>query len=202
VEVVAVARVPVLGEQTAVTRTTSLLEVDAQRTAPAKACRVETRGAGFVTRMPTASLDNLPESRFPLYVEGDRLSADMGVGEIGYRGGGSIPTTAKDPRVIDPDGDGKPGLRVDLDIGSLGKHPLQVVSRGHSVLGGTLDADGAGAKGRLTRILSQEVVLSGLPVQLAPREAPLDPDRTRFRLRRVEGPLDCARVRTLPFALE
>ncbi len=180
VEVVALASVPVMGAQRTVTKTTSLLEVDEHGIATARACRVETRGPGFSSRMPPTSLRGLPASRFALWQEGSTVRADMGEGAIGYRGAGPVPSSPDDPRVVDPDGDGKPGLQLLLDVGAFGVWTLQVVSRGHTALEGTVTP--TGIVGTLTRVESEEQVISGLPVKLPSRTTAIDPRACRFTI--------------------
>jgi hypothetical protein len=183
VEVVVTANVPVMGEQRTVTKTTSVVEIDDAGVALARACLVETRGPGFSSRMPPSSLRGLPSSRFAFIEDGGVVRADMGAGTIGYRGAGPLPQSAKDQRVIDPDGDGVPGMQLLLDLGALGQWTLQVVSRGHTVVEGTVTPDGA--EGRLIRVESEEQVLSGLPVKLPARSGAIDPRLSRFTLKRV-----------------
>jgi hypothetical protein len=186
VEVVVVASVPVLGEQRTTTTTTSIVDVDDSGVATAAACRVETKGPGFRSRMPPSSLRGLPISRFTITKKGNTISADMGAGTVGFLGSGPLPQRADDPRVIDPDGDGKPGILLDLDLGTLGQYPIQVVSQGQTAFEGTLTA--TGAIGRLTLVRSTEQVLSGLPVKLPARSDAIDPKFSRFSMERLEGP--------------
>jgi hypothetical protein len=188
VNVVVMASVPVLGEQRTVTSTTSIIVVDDVGIATARACKVVTKGPGFQSRLPPSSLRALPTSRFAITTDGQTIRADMGEGQLAYAGDGPMPQSDKDPRVTDPDGDGKPGLRMLLDLGALGKWDLQIVSRGHTKLEGTLTADGAA--GRLTSVMSEEQVLSGLPVSLPTRSSPIDPGRSSFVMRRLASPTD------------
>lgn len=183
VEVVVVASVPVLGEQRTRTLTTSVLELDDQNVATARACRVETRGPGFSSRMPPTTLRALPMSRFQIVEDGQVIRADMGEGRLGFTGTGPLPQSAKDPRVIDPDGDGKPGLQLLLDLGGLGNWTLQIVSKGQTAFEGVKDKDGA--VGRLTVVRSEEQILSGLPISLPARGDAIDPSKSRFTLRRL-----------------
>jgi hypothetical protein len=194
VEVAVATSVPVLGDQRTTTHTTSLLVIDDAGMATAVACAIATVGPAFTSRMPPASVRALPTSRFAVVVDGDRVHADMGEGTLGWRGRGPLPTAPDDPRVVDVDGDGLPGLRMELDLGAMGVWPLQIVSRGRTVLDGTRTADGA--TGRLSRVDSEEHVLSGLPLTLPARGAPVPPGDTRFTLVRVDA-RDCA---TLPRA--
>lgn len=189
VEVFVATEVPVLGEQRTVTRTTSLVVIDDRGMATAIACAVSTTGAAFSSRLPMASIRALPSSRFAFVVDGDRVRADMGEGTLGWRGAGPLPEDSADPRVLDVDGDGNPGMLMELDLGAMGTWPLQVVSRGRTVLDGHRTRDGA--EGRLGRVESEERVLSGLPVELPMRAAPVDVGATRFSLVAVDA-RDCA----------
>jgi hypothetical protein len=188
VNVVVLASVPVLGEQRTVTSTTSIIELDANGMATATACKVVTEGPGFTSRLPPASLRALPTSRFAIVTDGTTIRADMGAGRLAYTGDGPMPQSADDPRVTDPDRDGKPGLRMLLNLGPLGQWTIQIVSRGHTKLEGQMTADGA--VGRLTSVISEEQVLSGLPVSLPSRGEPIDPGRSSFVLRRLAKPSD------------
>ena len=184
VTVVVSANVPVLGAQTTTTTSISTVELDAAGKAVATPCRVDTNGPGFKSFMPPATLRKLPLTRFAIVVDGKKVSADLGEGKVGYRGVGAIPEKADDPRVIDVDGDGKPGTRMLLDIGAFGEWTLQVVSRGHTVLAGVLD-DRGNVAGRPTKLDSEERVLSGLPVGMPERTEAIDPRRSSFRLTRL-----------------
>jgi hypothetical protein len=184
VEVAVATALPVVGEQRTTTRTTSLVTVADDGTATAVACAVETRGPAFKSRFPPGSVKVLPTSRFAVVVRGDRVVVDMGEGHIGWRGGGPLPTSAADPRVVDDDRDGEPGVRLDLDLGGLGTWPLQVVTRGRTVLEGTRTPDGA--TGVLARMESEQQILSGLPVDVPLSDGPLHAVASRFVLRRVD----------------
>lgn len=183
VEVVVVASVPVLGQQRTTTKTTSVLLLDEANLATARACRVETKGPGFRSRMPPASLRTLPLSRFRIEEDGQVVRADMGEGRIGFQGAGPLPQSAKDPRVADPDGDGEPGVQLLLDLGGLGVWTLQIVSQGRTAFEGRLTP--TGAEGRLSFVRSEEKVLSGLPVKLPARADAIDGQTSRFVLVRV-----------------
>jgi hypothetical protein len=195
VEVTVSTTLPVVGEQRTSTRTTSLLMVDGDGVATAVACAVATTGGTFTSRLPPSSISALPKSRFSIVVAGDHVSADMGEGTIGWRGHGALPRTADDPRVVDADGDGVPGMRMELDLGALGTWPMQVVTRGHTALRGTKTDDGA--VGSLSRMESEQQVLSGLPVDLPTSSGPVKAVASQFTLRRVDA-RDCAGLATSP----
>ena len=195
VEVAVATTLPVVGEQRTTTRTTSLLVVDGAGMATAVACAVATAGPAFTSRLPPSSIRALPPSRFAIVVAGDRVRADMGEGAIGWRGTGPLPQTPDDPRVVDGDGDGAPGIRMDLDLGALGTWPMQVVTRGRTVLDGKKTEDGA--VGVLARMESEQQVLSGLPVDLPVSEGPVNATASRFTLSRVDAQ-DCTALVLTP----
>jgi hypothetical protein len=198
VEVAVATSLPVVGEQRTTTRTTSLLVVDDAGMATAVACAVATAGAAFTSRLPPTSIQALPPSRFPIVVAGDHVHADMGEGSIGWRGEGTLPQTPDDPRVVDVDHDGAPGIRMDLDLGALGTWPMQVVTRGHTVLDGQKTNDGA--TGVLARMDSEQQVLSGLPVDVPVSDGPVNATASRFTLTRVDA-RDCATLMPMPMPM-
>ncbi|MDP2344099.1 MAG: hypothetical protein Q8O67_24290 [Deltaproteobacteria bacterium] len=183
VRVVAVTELPLLGAQQSITTTLSHAVVDDQGAITATACAINTRAPGFSTRMPPSSIRSMPPAHFTFVRgSGDTWQGDMGVGRLGFRGNGALPENADDPRVRDDDGDGEPGLRVEL-LGPLGTHVIQVVAQGHTVLLASVDVDGA--QGRL-QIRSQERVLSGLPMGPTGPSV-IDTDHSRFRLSPVNA---------------
>ena len=192
VEVAVATALPVVGEQRTTTRTTSLVTVGDDGMATAVACAVETHGPAFKSRFPPGSVKVLPTARFAVVVRGDRVVVDMGEGHIGWRGGGALPTSAADPRVVDDDRDGEPGVRLDLDLGGLGTWPLQVVTRGRTVLAGARTPDGAA--GVLSRMESEQQILSGLPVDVPVSDGPVQAVGSQFVLRRVDAK-NCAGLR-------
>jgi hypothetical protein len=185
VEVAVATALPIVGEQRTTTRTVSLVTIEDDGMATAVACAVDTVGPAFASRFPASSIRVLPPSRFPIVVRGDRVRADMGEGTIGWRGGGALPTDATDPRVVDVDADGAPGIRLDLDLGALGVWPLQVVTRGRTVLDGARTPNGAA--GVLTRMESEQQIVSGLPVDVPLSNGPVNAIGSRFTLGRVDA---------------
>jgi hypothetical protein len=191
VEVAVATPLPIVGVQRTTTRTVSHVTVDDAGVATAVACTIMTQGPAFISRMPPSSVQALPPARFPIVVEGARVRADMGVGTVGWRGGGDLPRSAEDPRLIDVDGDGIPGLRMDLDLGALGVWVMQIVTRGHTILEGALTEQGAA--GGLSRMESEQQVLSGLPVDIPPSDGPVRAVDSVFRLSRVPAK-DCTEL--------
>jgi hypothetical protein len=189
VKVVAFTDLPLFGLQESITTTLSHAVVDEGGTITATPCHVITEAPGFSTRLPPSSLRSMAPARFTFVRTGDTWRGDMGVGRLGYRGLGALPEDASDPRVRDDDGDGEPGMRVEL-LGPLGTHAIQVVALGHTVLVANVDVDGAAGS---LQIRTQERVISGLPVgPMGPSR--IDLDQSRFRLSRVEAS-SCSELR-------
>jgi hypothetical protein len=165
--------VPVLGTQTSTTHTILLMDVVAEGSArfwSGVTCSIVTSGTGFTTTTPPSSLRTLNLPRLAIELDGNRLRADLGDGSLGYDGSRSkiLPKSDDDPRIRDTDGDGKPGMRMDLVIDGFGLFPINVVSSAHGYLDGRLK-DG-GARGKAISIRSEERVLSGLPVPSPPMQ--------------------------------
>jgi hypothetical protein len=186
--------VPVLGTQTSTTNTVLMMDVvaeDHQRFWSGVTCSIVTGGTGFITRTPPASLRVLTLGRMPLEITAGRLRADLGKGSIGYDGSQNkiLPKTDDDPRIRDTDGDGKPGMRMELVIDGIGAFPINVVSSAHGYLDGRLTKDG-GARGKAISIQSEERVLSGLPVPSPPMQDKRFLPST-FRMVRVADDASC-----------
>lgn len=192
VEVTAMTDMPLIGPQRSVTRTVSWVVVDDNAAAVAVPCRMTTEGPGFSSRVPASSLQAMPPARFSFAVRDGALVGDMGVGKLGFEGAGPVPEDAKDPRVKDTDGDGVPGMRVDVDLGAFGQHAVQMVGLGRTVLRGKVVDDGAAGN---VAVRSQERVLSGLPMGASPAPSQVDPSRSHFKLQRVAA-TSCATLDT------
>ena len=99
-----------------------------------------------------------------------------------------LPLDAGDRRVIDEDGDGRPGVTV--RIRGIVSGDVYVVQRGSSGLRGT--SDPAGFHGSV-RFRSEDVVLGASKPMLTRRtQARPDPSRSTFVLRRVGPEVGCA----------
>ncbi len=182
VEVYATTEMPFIGAQQSVTRTVSHVVVDESAAAVAVPCSMTTVGPGFSSRVPRSSLKALPPARFTFAVDGDTVRGDMGTGRLGFEGPGALPENDKDVRVRDSDGDGRPGMRVEVNLGALGEHTIQMVGVGRTVLTGKSDESGAAGK---VSVRSQERVLSGLPMGATPAPSQIDGAKSRFLLKKV-----------------
>lgn len=93
------------------------------------------------TTIPRAFVDALPRATYAVTLTGAAVRMDQGVSTLGFHGSGPVPTDDADPRVLDPDGDGAPGVTVRVKVPVFGEVSMYVVQRGHTVLEGTRSGD-------------------------------------------------------------
>ena len=104
-----------------------------------------------------------------------------------------LPTQADDPRVVDQDGDGKPGLTVRIVVMGLIRGEVYVVQRDRSRLVGVVASPDA-VDGLVEWTSEQAVLGASSSIFLGGAPARLDPipERSYFRARRVDAATDCA----------
>lgn len=201
-DVVADANVPVLGGVRSSTKTLALLDVrrDGDRLiARQDVCDVELGPDQGIARtvFPERLVRALPERSYVLDVtpatDGARVRADLGIDTLGYdpdKSGGRLPTSRDDPGLVDVDGDGRPGATLFLEVKGAGRFPLEVVSRGRTVLEGRVVGPGR-ATGTARLVEYEQKVLGGLPVQGAVRGVEGRTAESRFVLERVDDGARC-----------
>lgn len=108
----------------------------------------------------------------------------------------SLPTRPDDPRVVDQDGDGKPGLTARIVVMGLIGGEVYVVQRDRSRLVGTVVSPDA-VDGLIEWTSEQSVLGASSSIFLGGAAARLDPnpERSYFRARRVDNAMDCAALR-------
>lgn len=105
----------------------------------------------------------------------------------------ALPTDPADPRVVDADGDGGPGITVEVEGVLSGR--IFLVQRGFAELDGWVRAPGV-VQGRITWE-AEDVVLGATRDLLAkapPKRPHPDPERSFFRMRRVPEGATCAEI--------
>lgn len=192
---------PVLGEQRSRTIATVLLrvsQVGTQLTITEEVCGLETKGTTSAIRTvyPPAFRRALSgwERRAELSASGTWQYREQGnLRTTGARlaDGDALPTVADDPRVIDADHDGHPGLTV--EISGLVEGQVYVVQRGRTNLQASLQTSDR-LEGRLEWD-SEEVVIgaSHRYLQSKPTTRP-EFDRSFFRRRRVPTHASCEEI--------
>ena len=105
----------------------------------------------------------------------------------------ALPTSGTDPRVLDQDNDGNPGVTV--KVSGLATGDIFVVQRNRTAYQGSLDGDGL-LSGLISDASDQSVVGSSNPLlnQNIPTTPHEDPSRSTIELVRVDDSYDCARV--------
>lgn len=109
-----------------------------------------------------------------------------------------LPTDADDPRVIDQDGDGHPGVSVHVEILGLLKGDVYVVQRNWTRLEGTLIAPDT-IRG-IIEWKAEQTVLGASSSWLTQSQLGIPaPERSFFVAKRVSPGMDCARIKDLDF---
>ncbi len=196
-----VSELPVLGRIYAKTRVVTLHELQyrEQRLAgKGKLCRmlVDSGTARVKTVLPKAFLRSLPRPVFDaaLFSKGGRWVLRQGrrhivVGaRLRDRVVGSLPTDAGDPRVVDQDADGRPGVTIRID--GLVKGDIYVTQRNWSELTGELRAPGR-FEGRIEFGNEQNILGATSWVLKHPPRAKPVPDRSHFHLVRMRKNARC-----------
>lgn len=91
-----------------------------------------------------------------------------------------LPTEPEDPRVIDQDGDGFPGMTVNVNIFGLFQAQIYVVQRVQYALSGTV-LSGDRIEGLIQWQDEQNTLAATSPLLLAAAESAQDPDPTQHR---------------------
>ncbi len=114
----------------------------------------------------------------------------------------SLPTSPDDPRVIDQDEDGKPGLTVRVVVMGFISGEVYVVQRDRSRLSGTVLGPGA-IDGLVEWTSEQSVLGASSSMFLAGTAARVDPvaENSYFRARRVDNDATCADLTEMAAAL-
>lgn len=195
------ADIPILPDISTETWTVSLLELEASSSS--------LRGGGKVCHIEMSSSTNLVRMELPVAFQ--RLVSDVELeARLTERAGRieleesprwrvlgaklrdserePLPQRASDPRVIDQDGDGQPGVTV--RVRGIVNGEVFVVQRGVTRLRGLSTADGfAGA----VVFHTEDVVIGASKPALLRRTATRpDSDRSTFVLRKVPARTDCA----------
>lgn len=145
-------QVPFFGETIVETRSVLRVEVvsDAQGLRQRQkvcAVNVHSNAKAATTTIPQSFISALPSKEYEIYQQAIngrwRFSADPGPDAVGFDPAlAQIPSGARDPGVLDPDGDGHPGATVNLKVPVFGRVDVYVIQRGHSLLDGEVTADG------------------------------------------------------------
>jgi hypothetical protein len=190
IDVVGQRSVPLLGDVEMRTRTTTLVDLvqdGDELVATEQVCAITSKGLApwgvlFDGAAAPASMAALGRPTWRTSATNDRVRIDLGARSLGYTGG-ALPTRADDPRITDPDGNGRGGALLHMDVNGVGRLSIDVVGVWATVLDGEVIAPHL-ARGRV-KVRSEERILAGLPVpaQLGPIR--IDERRSTFTLTRL-----------------
>ncbi|MCO4748180.1 MAG: hypothetical protein KC912_25525 [Proteobacteria bacterium] len=150
-------KVPVLGWQKSVTQTHALVEIEAGSWSQ-EVCSVEVHDRTPLARtvLPDAFISSLPVTVVPVTLDGDSLSVDLGVSRVGFSDG-DLPESIDDQRLIDHEGDGRPGATVQMHITGFGTAGIDVAQISHAKLSGT--REGESYQGTIETLRLDQLVL-------------------------------------------
>ncbi len=153
------------------------------------------------TIIPKAFIAAIPVTRFPVDLTdttdgGVRYKADPGVEWVGLDplpDGEELPHKPDDPRVLDFDGDGKPGATVVLEVPVFKRVELYVVQAAQSIYEGVVKGEAVAGDTIMTR-LDQRTLKATAPFFKA--QPPVKPvaDLSSFRIWPLGPGADCAAV--------
>lgn len=119
---VTLASVPILGEVENVTESHIVAyyePVGDEIRAVHDVCTISVRGSADIvtTTLPDAFVDSLPNNRYTVEQDGERIEATFSPVYVGWDPSkGDFPTAVTDPSVADTDGDGFPAATIRVDI--------------------------------------------------------------------------------------
>lgn len=200
----ALTEVPFVGETTATTTTHLVLDV---AMAPGggyavtqTVCDVALDSGTELVRtvLPDAAVAAIPPatrgaSLSPTNAVSVSYLAEVWGAVLGDLNSDALPTSPTDPRVVDHEADGKPGMTV--RVAGLLDGEVYVVQRGATTLEGLYD--GADRfDGLVTWSQEQSILGADNPLLESPLETRVDPDANAsyFRTTRVPGGTDCAAI--------
>ncbi len=150
------------------------------------------------TTIPQAFVSALPVKVYDVSLsstgetsEGLEYRADLGTDYVGYdpteTATDELPKRPGDAGVVDPDGDGNPGMTVQLHVPLFGTGELYIVQRGAMALSGVV-SDGRTIEGDVeVGAIEQHTLKATNPLfSGSPPIEPL-PGESRFRLERTTG---------------
>lgn len=145
-QVVTEAQVPVLGKRTIVTRSYSQVTFARSEagewTQTFVPCAME-NDSGQVTFPPEFVRAIPPRTHAVTFTDGS-YAVDTRPSFLGVKGPvDPIPFEPDDPRIVDADDDGHPGVTVHLTLPMLGQVRLYLAQANHSLLTGELQKDGS-----------------------------------------------------------
>ncbi|MCP4806854.1 MAG: hypothetical protein GY913_02145 [Proteobacteria bacterium] len=200
--VVTDAKVPVLGNSPVLSKRVNIATielVDGELIQSHTSCSVTavTERAIGVPKIPQSFTDALPDKSYPieLSVEDGKLryAVDLKTEAVGYDASEPlpVPTLPEDPRVVDVDEDGHPGVTIQIYAPLFGDVDIYIVQYSRTTLSGVVKNVDRIAGGAEVEFLIQNLV--GASNSLFVRKTELSPnnERSNFKLRRLPDGATC-----------
>ncbi|MGC6509712.1 MAG: hypothetical protein ACON4U_14910 [Myxococcota bacterium] len=189
--------VPFLGEIKIMTRSllaVEIIEVNGQYWQAQQVCAIESYDSSRLseTRIPSRFVSAIPPQRIPIVLNGTEISWDPKPVYLGFDGQYPLPVELTDPRAIDSDQDGVPGVTVFLDIPLLGTVELYMVQSSDIAMIGNLDSEGGRGQIKVQE-LAQETIGSSHIVFNRSNQLIPQPEQSTFWLKPLTGN-DCQSV--------
>lgn len=200
-----IGTVPLVGERIRTTSSLLLLDVGQDGLAVSAtewtcSTSIDNGTSLVATEIPEAFLLSLPPSTWTAALEpsaeGLRLVRPWVTSVKGARlddpENDPLPTRVDDPRVVDQDGDGRPGMTVHISVVGLIKGDVYVVQRDRSrLVGMVVSADAA--EGLLEWTTEQTILGASSSFFLSGAAARRDPvpEHSYFRARRIDAATTC-----------
>jgi len=207
-----IGAIPLVGERIRTSSTLALLDIEQEglliRAQDATCSTTIDNGTTLVkTEIPDAFIQSLPGLSWTTTLEPSDAGLDFVTPWITSVNGARLedpendplPTRADDPRVVDQDGDGKPGLTVHVSVmGGLISGDVWVVQRDRSKLSGTIVSPDE-IDGLVEWSSEQSVLGASNPFLLGGTAARPDPiaEHSYFRAHRVDDATSCADLRVM-----
>ena len=207
-----IGAIPLVGERVRTSSTLALLDMEQEGLlvrAQEVACSttIDSGTTLVKTEIPDPFIQSLPELRWTATLEPSDAGLHFVTPWITSVNGARLedpesdplPTRADDPRVVDQDGDGKPGLTVRVSImGGLIGGDVYVVQRDRSKLSGTVVSPDE-VEGLVEWSSEQSVLGASDSFLLGGTAAHSDPiaEHSYFRARRVDDATSCADLRLM-----
>lgn len=200
------AKVPVVGEINARTRMVALHDLTQKGDrvqGDGVLCRLDIdSGSSFVeTKLPEAFKRSLPPPRIDAVIErgedGTRFRTGRALVVVGAKldePKEALPTSPRDPRVFDQDGDGKPGVTIVID--GIVSGQIYVAQRSWTSLAGKRHGDG-NLSGRVFFDNEQSILGTTSSMLDNPPDQKPVPAKSWFKMVRVSKSTSCADARKM-----
>lgn len=190
------ADAPLLGPTDTLTASTSRVDVRYERGTLIQdhlVCRMWDASASSLRTViyPDPFVNALERTRVQpvLSKAGGRIEyeADLGPEWLGAKPAPTLPRDPNDPRVVDSDDDGRPGVTIRLRLPMLPEAELLVTQRSHAVLRGRVVSPGRVTGHVEMRDFEQTVLAAQPPLLQYQPEVQYDAERSRFELVRDDA---------------